>query len=86
MDLYKTIRELLEERKRLDAIIARLEKMQAHEALQAEKRPAKRRGRKTMGEEERRQVSERMRRYWEARRLSKGAAAAAGANDEVSSA
>jgi hypothetical protein len=84
VDLYKTIRELLEERKRLDAIIARLEKMQAVESVKTQERPGKRRGRKNMGDEERRQVSERMRRYWEARRVTKGAAAAAGAGDDPS--
>lgn len=65
MDLFKAIRELREERKRLDRIIAFLEKGLAEE----KKKPApKRRGRKSMGAEERKIVSERMKKYWEQRR------------------
>jgi hypothetical protein len=65
VDLYKTIRELLDERDRLDAIIARLERMQSGEVSTKD---SPRRGRKSMGPDERREVSERMRRYWESRR------------------
>jgi hypothetical protein len=68
VDLYKTIRDLLEERKRLDSLIHRLETMQRAEVEKARKEPPKRRGRKQMSESERREVSERMRRYWADRR------------------
>lgn len=68
MDLYKAIRQLYEERTRLDRVIASLEELQktAREAAPAE--PAKRRGRKGMNQEERQQVSERMKQYWAGRR------------------
>lgn len=75
VDLHKTIRDLLDERNRLDAIITRLERAQAIEAAKALSAPPKRRGRKNMPDEERKQVSERMRKYWAQRR--KGMAAGA---------
>jgi hypothetical protein len=68
VDLHKTIRDLLDERNRLDAIITRLERTQAIEAAKTVSAPPKRRGRKNMPEEERRVVSERMRKYWAQRR------------------
>ncbi|MBZ5606923.1 MAG: hypothetical protein LAP38_01585 [Acidobacteriia bacterium] len=65
MDVHKTLRELHAERKRIDAAIASIEKrVKAAPA----RPPRKRRGRKSMSPEERRKVSERMSRYWEARR------------------
>ena len=67
MDIGKTLKELYEEKKRLDSVITRLEARLA-------RRPAKgRRGRKSMSPAERREVSQRMRRYWEARRAEKQA-------------
>ena len=67
MDIGKTLKELYEEKKRLDSVITRLEARLA-------RRPAKgRRGRKSMSPAERREVSQRMRRYWEARRAEKKA-------------
>ncbi len=76
MDLYKAIRELVEERNRIDKIITSLEEMLARgntlTAGKHDKKPAvKRRGRKSMSPEERKQVSERMARYWAARRGTK---------------
>jgi hypothetical protein len=68
VDLYKTIRDLLEERKRLDSLINRLEHLERAGFDKARKEPPKRRGRKQMSESERREVSERMRRYWADRR------------------
>ena len=68
MDVFHAIRELTEERDRLDALIAVLE---AHLEMEgdANSGPAKsRRGRKAMNAAERLKVSERMRRYWAARR------------------
>jgi len=67
MDLLEIIRQLYEERKRLDRAIQALESMQETGQPIARKR----RGRKSMSREERQRVSERMRRYWAARR-SKG--------------
>lgn len=75
MDVNKALRELHEEKRRLDAAIAALE------ARAGELRgPRKRRGRKSMSPEERLEVSRRMTRYWEARR-----AAAAALKSESSS-
>jgi hypothetical protein len=63
MDLNKYLRELHEEKKRLDRVIASLE-----DVLERQKQgtaPAGRRGRKPgMSEEERLRISERMRTYW----------------------
>lgn len=67
MDLYRIIRDLVEERNRLQRIIDSLESM--HVAAGKPARAAKkRRGRKSMDHAARRQVSERMKLYWEKRR------------------
>lgn len=68
MDLYKAIRELYEERARLDRVIASLEELQRAGREQNHDEPPPRRGRKAMDEEERRQVSKRMKQYWAERR------------------
>ena len=72
MDLLKAIRDLYAEKEKLEKVIASLEELQRA----AESRPAtpekKRRGRKGMDEEERRIVSERMKRYWANRRKPAG--------------
>ncbi len=72
MDLYKVIRELVDERRRLDGIIARLERVLKEEAVRAKSPPKqkKRRGRKGMNAEQRQEVSDRMRKYWAERRKS----------------
>jgi len=66
MDLSKTIAELYAEKTRLDKVIASLEQ------LGVESFPvpmtASQRGRKFMSPEERREVSERMRKYWAERK------------------
>ncbi|HTR38758.1 MAG TPA: hypothetical protein VMH80_22785 [Bryobacteraceae bacterium] len=67
MDIVKTLKELYEEKKRLDAAIARLETRVGPRLAKS------RRGRKSMGAAERQEVSRRMRRYWAARRAAKGA-------------
>jgi hypothetical protein len=70
MDLEKAIRDLLAERDRISGIIAQLELMQRRQ----EEPPApipKQRGRKSMSDEERAMVSNRMRLYWESRRKAK---------------
>lgn len=80
MDLRTTIRELYEEKQRIEDAIASLE-----ELLGAKGRPGaqapdeqrqERRGRKNMSAEERREVSSRMKRYWAKRRA--GAVKASG--------
>jgi hypothetical protein len=63
MDLYRAIEELYEEKRRVEQAIAALEN---HGSVAPA--PTRRRGRKSMNEEERKQVSERMRKYWESRR------------------
>lgn len=64
MDVEKTLRELYNEKKALDSAISSLEKR-----LRAVSRaPASGRGRKSMSAQERRAVSERMRKYWGSRR------------------
>ena len=70
MDLYNIIRQLHRERERLNRLIAVLENYLA-EGPAARFGPPKRRGRKTMPPEERRQVSNRMRAYWAKRRQEK---------------
>lgn len=63
MDIYKAIHELMQEKKRLDAVIASLETRSNVGA-----REKSRRGRKSMSPEERAIVSKRMAAYWAARR------------------
>jgi len=65
MDLYKTIKDLQEEERRLDVLISMLEGMLARPSSAA---APQRRGRKSMGEAERREVSRRMKTYWDARK------------------
>jgi hypothetical protein len=66
MDLRHIIRQLNEEKTRLEATIALLESLGN---LHDSGRPmGSRRGRKSMGEVERRDVSERMKRYWASKR------------------
>jgi hypothetical protein len=77
MDLYKAINELLEEKQRLDEVIARMEMLvsaRAHARSGATGPIAvpspRKRGRKGMSEEERAEVSRRMKEYWAKRRKS----------------
>ena len=69
MDLNKTIRDLRTELEKLNEVIASLEQFQSTGTLPAPRR----RGRKSMPEEERKVVAERMKRYWAGRRQEKGA-------------
>lgn len=62
MDLQQTIRELRIERDRLDESIRSLEQLQKIGV------PRKGRGRRSMPDAERQIVSDRMRRYWAARK------------------
>ncbi len=69
MDLYGALRELYDEKKKLDFAIMALESR-----LVTRHAPAlKRRGRKSMNETERLEVSRRMRAYWESRKGIDGA-------------
>jgi len=69
MDLYKAIQDLYAEKERLERVIASLEELQrAAGDLPVAPKSAKRRGRKSMSSKERQEVSERMKKYWAARR------------------
>ncbi len=70
MDLYRIIRELVEERDRLQRIINSLEGMNSAAHPQAPS-TGKRRGRKSMDSAAREEVSERMKRYWARRRAAR---------------
>jgi hypothetical protein len=69
MDLSKAIRDLYAEKERLERVIASLEDLQ-RKAEQTPSLPHRinRRGRKSMNAHERQEVSERMKKYWAARR------------------
>ena len=65
MDLQKAIRDLYDEKERIDGVIASLEQyLRTNGAVT----PKRKRGRKSMGPEERQEVSARMRSYWASRR------------------
>ena len=66
MDLIKIIGELSREKEKLDRAIAALENVQSSATGAAPQK--KRRGRKSMSPEERREVAERMKKYWAGRR------------------
>jgi hypothetical protein len=66
MDLYRIIRELVQERDRLQTIIDSLEEMKFGK-IPAKPEP-KRRGRKSMDSAARVEVSQRMTRYWAQRK------------------
>jgi hypothetical protein len=73
MDLLQMIRELRERQKHLDRVIAALERLKRINSGRhgfAKPEP-KRRGRKFMNARERREVSERMKRYWSSRKAQK---------------
>jgi hypothetical protein len=66
VDLHKIIKELQEERKKLDQIVSSLEQLN----ISSEQTPVteKHRGRKSMDAKARLEVSQRMKRYWDSRR------------------
>jgi len=71
MDLYKAIQDLYSEKEKLERVIASLEELQRSSgAIPSLEEPAKRRGRKSMSSQERQEVSQRMKKYWESRRKS----------------
>lgn len=72
MDLQKAIQELYEEKERIEAVIASLEVYLKTGGSTGIRTSGKRkRGRKSMGQEERQEVSARMRSYWASRRVDK---------------
>ena len=73
MDLNQVLRELRDDRARLDVIIANLEALN-HSGDSSIPISRSRRGRKSMGPTERHEVSERMKQYWASRRKARGAA------------
>jgi hypothetical protein len=75
MDLHRIIRELLQERERVQRIIESLEDVKAP-GKSSNRSEGKRRGRKSMDHAARAEVSERMKRYWEQRRAEKEQSAA----------
>ena len=68
MDDRRILRELYAQRDNLDRVIKQLESLESGSSVDG---GPKRRGRKSMGPEERKIVSERIRKYWEARRREK---------------
>ncbi len=72
MDLYKAIQDLYAERKKLEHVIASLEELQRAEGGALPPTTVSyarsRRGRKFMDENERKVVSQRMKKYWASRR------------------
>jgi len=69
MHLYKALQELYAQKQKLERVIASLEELRLSGSATTTLQPgAKRRGRKTMGLEEREEVSRRMKRYWASRR------------------
>ena len=63
MDVGKLIQQLQAEKAAIEAAIADLEALRGPDTT-----PPKRRGRKSMGDGERAEVSERMKKYWASRR------------------
>ncbi len=72
MDLTKAIRELHAEKARLEKIICSLEELLAGNVEPAAPVTGKRRGRKFMNSQARKEVSERMKKYWAERRSQQG--------------
>jgi len=69
MDYYKIIRELYADKQRLDRVIQQLELLRdAKQGVGESLQVPGRRGRKSMGDTERGEVSRRMKKYWASRR------------------
>jgi hypothetical protein len=69
MDLYRIIRELVQERDRLQRIIDSLEEIKPDGKAEVRPDRGKRRGRKSMDRAGREEVSDRMKRYWAQRKV-----------------
>jgi 23S rRNA maturation-related 3'-5' exoribonuclease YhaM len=68
MDLTEAIQQLKLEKKRIERAIEQLEKLQSSHVSDVGGSVKNTRGRKSMADEERREVSKRMKRYWAKRR------------------
>ena len=69
MDLHKVIQSLYTEKERLDRVISSLEDLRRTvRVIPPMPKSKKRRGRKSMSDKERQEVSDRMKRYWVGRR------------------
>ena len=74
MNIHRLLDDLYEEKKRLNRVIAALQLLEDEEhSLRHD--GGLRRGRKSVGPEERRLISARMKNYWAARRDTEGPAA-----------
>ena len=73
MNLYSAIQDLYAEKEKLERVIASLEDLQraAGGGIPPVPKTGKQRGRKSMGADERREVSARMKKYWAGRRKGK---------------
>jgi hypothetical protein len=73
MELDKMLEFLYSEKEKLERVIAAMEDLhRSGSAMPEVLRVKSRRGRKSMGAEERQDVSERMKKYWAGRRASQG--------------
>jgi len=68
MNLAPLIQKLRRALARLDEIITSLEQVEHEQSVGVAQKIPQRRGRKSMGPEERKQVSNRMKKYWASRR------------------
>ena len=75
IDLRNVLKDLYTQRERMEHVITSLEALQQGSAAGLRFQKRTNRGRKSMSAEERREVSERMRKYWAARRKKKTLAA-----------
>jgi len=71
IDLSKILKDLYQQRERLEHVITSLEAFQEDAGAGLNTKKKTNRGRKSMGADERLEVSERMRRYWASRRKKK---------------
>ncbi len=85
MDLTRIIQDLLEDKKKIERVIASLEDLQRNAVEIPEIPAAKRKGRKPMPPEERQEVSARMKRYWTRFRMERAMGGAAGGDAESQS-
>ena len=71
IDLRNVLKDLYTQRERLEHVITSLEALQQGSAAGLPPQKKTNRGRKSMGAKERREVSERMRKYWAEHRTKK---------------
>ena len=71
IDLRKVLKDLYTQREQMEHVITSLEALQQGSSAGLPLQKKTNRGRKSMSPEERREVSERMRKYWKARCMKK---------------